>query len=854
MLIKQKRSICEDDTSLHPRGDGSTQEFGNSAASTLRGNRVQVKNTSRPVLRACSFPSDQCAGPKTASPKSSAGQEGSSLLLKVPPVARANTTSLLIQKQRSLNEELLTPPKEARVKEKLPKQASLNESLLYRNNSKEDGQSSRKDFFQCFQRLQTLREEIRSRGASFDKTTQKCQEKAESVHNTLKNGFAKILQSWRSENKWHSTSLPVYRQHGVSCTTSTVQPGAANAKHDSMRRGIWHGLHRGSNCPAKSPREGLPGPTSPMQKAGVFFTPDNQDLLPFNRRRFSSGDYSSGESCSTPTICSVASKCADCGTSMRQISEVYETIIMDDHRMVMRERKASREETSDSSSKENSFQSDTSVDSEDSFVSVIFIPKADQTSSGRGTRQHSITGADGACGANSPAVEAHSRSVSTDSTTDFQVSPPFSPPAPVSPKSPGCLTKTTAAPPVFFGARFLSENQGSNSSQCVTPHCNMLNHHEQSCKTCETAGDHLTSSHIRNRNLENLLEVEEEDVQVEEITEPAMTITESAQPVTSKDSQLHPSDLNLKMETPSKNFSSTESLERLKKQTKKRKELERLKKDAVALSARIQARISKFQESHPPPSPLFPSSFPSFSPKDSPSSLLSLHENSKEQEQTAPKTTSDSCQQDGRTSGHSPDMKVVKVEQSSNEVGGINDSKTLGRSQGDLTMSTKEGCSRDLTTSVEEENCKINKSESKEEELRKSVSPKPPYQLPSKHVYSHQVKGHSNNELSKTEETAVGKVQALRRTPVAGSGGSGCTAFAVQVLDASTANVFNPELDDVDSDVTDELTEVTEPESSSSYGSGTSMMNDEEWPPRDLEDILEVCSSTMLVSYLELQI
>ena len=89
----------------------------------------------------------------------------------------------------------------------------------------------------------------------------------------------------------------------------------------------------------------------------------------------------------------------------------------------MRERKCSIDDESDSS-KENSFQSDTSIDSEDSCISVIFVPKPGQ--------------------AIPPGYKERNKSVSSESSDGSDK--PLSPKSPKSPKSPG----TCAAPSRYF--------------------------------------------------------------------------------------------------------------------------------------------------------------------------------------------------------------------------------------------------------------------------------------------------------------------------------------------------------------------------------------------------------------------
>ncbi|CAG0919336.1 unnamed protein product [Notodromas monacha] len=635
-------------------------------------------------------------------------------------------------KQRSLNDELLIPPT-PKIKERLPKQTSLNESLLYKTQ-KEKENEKRGDFFQCFQRLQTLREEIRSRGSSFDKTSQKCQEKAESVQSTLRNGFARILQSWRSENRWQSTSLPVYRP----------PMAAQGASGESVRRGLWYGFH---------PRT------------------ESDDAI----CRFSSGDYSSGDSVITPTAVSTTAKCADCSTSMMQISANYETVLIDDHHIIMRERKLSKEENSDSSSKENSFQSDTSVDSEDSFVSVIFIPKPENQLPLNGVASSGDTGKLPGSPAFSEPVQ---RSLSSDS--EPQTSPVKSPCSPLSPRSPNNNSKQQNNSR-FFGPKFQQQAnslriQSAHSFTTVNNGSSGSNKNQgQKLASYSTIGEISCAAGASDGNLS-------ED----------KTFDSSGGLKGEADfSSLHPE------------MHSSASLERLMKQAQKHKELEKLKRDAAALSARIQARISKFQESHPPPSPLFPSSFPSFAPKHTPGSLLGFPDSS--------------ANKDANTSDSSSDQELKNAD-SDGKV--VQDSVPHHQQEKPSSLSPTADSSSSEEVKVPEEPAEV---------------------VPKKQQISCLARGENVEIIQKQDSYGMFKVQAVRRTQVMRSGDSSGEGplFAVQVLEATTANVFNPELDDMDSDLTsDELTEVTEPESSSSYGSNTSVMNEDEWPPKDLDDFL----------------
>ncbi|XP_076642912.1 class I SAM-dependent methyltransferase fire dancer isoform X1 [Halictus rubicundus] len=169
-----------------------------------------------------------------------------------------------ILKQSSMNEELMSTERmeeKERVKRNIMKQASLNEDLIYKGNT-----------------FEALRESLYSGNASkrFQRLTDKIKQSTniEVSGISIKNGFVKILQGWKSSE-------------------SETSP-AADTQDDSK---------------TKANDKAQPAATVKKEVEGI-------------------------------------------------------------------ERRLSREDGSDSS-KDSSLQSDTSVDSEDSFASVIFVPKQD---------------------------------------------------------------------------------------------------------------------------------------------------------------------------------------------------------------------------------------------------------------------------------------------------------------------------------------------------------------------------------------------------------------------------------------------------------------------------------------------
>ncbi|KAL1459699.1 hypothetical protein WDU94_011656 [Cyamophila willieti] len=181
-------------------------------------------------------------------------------------------------KQSSMNEELMSTERlreKERVRQNIQKQASLNEELIYRRNRTLD--SLRDTLFSAntakrFQLLKTgLTEKLKNSTTNIEKV----------AGASLKNGFVRMLQGWKSADMSAPIPQPPPSQHNPTTSSSFAQ-----------------------------------------------------------------------------------------STSLVKVRA----------QSVDGERRKSREDGSDSS-KDSSLQSDTSVDSEDSFASVIFIPKTDPLSS-----------------------------------------------------------------------------------------------------------------------------------------------------------------------------------------------------------------------------------------------------------------------------------------------------------------------------------------------------------------------------------------------------------------------------------------------------------------------------------------
>ena len=147
----------------------------------------------------------------------------------------------------------------------------------------------------------------------------------------IKSGIVRIWQSWRSTDRTEGPSFT--HKRGVS-----IQPIEVRGREGAFKDG-------GAACRRNlfQRRRGGSSPLSPQQLEALA---REDSMSPTSFRRC----------------------CMDCPGG---------DIVIVDQAGNIRERKLSRGEASDSSSKDGSIQSDTSLDSEDSCVSVIFVPHPD---------------------------------------------------------------------------------------------------------------------------------------------------------------------------------------------------------------------------------------------------------------------------------------------------------------------------------------------------------------------------------------------------------------------------------------------------------------------------------------------
>ncbi|KAK4328808.1 hypothetical protein Pmani_000804 [Petrolisthes manimaculis] len=342
-------------------------------------------------------PARQTSQPNSASPADENDEEDDKDHLSIPK-------GVGIFKQSSLNDEIICLDRfleKEKIRQSIQKQSSLNEDLIYGNRGGRKESLRESLFATQFRRLQNIRESFqRLRTASLDRFEK---EKSDS---SFKKGLYKLLQSWKSE----------------ILVTADSKPSRASESDDTERFGGGGDGSEGSS----HTRDFQDSPTDSRKHTQAIRT-RSQSL------------YQSGRSDS----------CADEGLERTCSGAVGGVSVggLVEKKLLGREpseRKPSREESSDSS-KENSFQSDTSLDSEDSCVSVIFVPKPGQT------------------GPNNDSDKERNRSVSSESSegSDKQHSPK-SPRSPKSPKSPGPggAGGMTGANRYFTPSRFLGAKSG----------------------------------------------------------------------------------------------------------------------------------------------------------------------------------------------------------------------------------------------------------------------------------------------------------------------------------------------------------------------------------------------------------
>ncbi|XP_043188297.1 mucin-5AC-like, partial [Amphibalanus amphitrite] len=279
----------------------------------------------------------------------------------------------LTGKQSSLNENLIHSDRlleREKLQSEIVKQRSLNDSYLY--GKLENAETMPQDgFLASYKRLKIIRDSLGKLSESLEKIAEN-----EPPTSSLKNGFVKMVRNWTDGGTAHA-------EHTDPAVDEPDPQTDAECPESSQSSS--------ETCRVPDPP---PMPPVPVQMQGPAANPDRSNAPPAD----------------------LSAKPVTPATGSR-----IERRAM--YRFASRERRTSKEESSDSS-KENSFQSDTSLDSEDSCVSVIFVPK-------RETATNAVT---------ENGVKPRSCSVSSESSGSS------------SPRSPRSLTSGPSSPTRAPGA------------------------------------------------------------------------------------------------------------------------------------------------------------------------------------------------------------------------------------------------------------------------------------------------------------------------------------------------------------------------------------------------------------------
>ena len=260
--------------------------------------------------------------------------------------------SRLADKQASLNENLIHSERileREKLQAEIVKQRSLNDSYLY-GKPEHTEPVTQDGFLASYKRLRIIRDSLGKLSESLEKIAEN-----DPPASSLKNGFVKMVRQWTD-----STVVP---EEGSNSAVPKTEPGSEPNGPEQTQ------LPAESRC--ASDLSTVPSPSAPEP----ISTPDRADPTPPDL---------SPKPAVAPVTCSRVERRAM-------------------YRFASRERRTSREESSDSS-KENSFQSDTSLDSEDSCVSVIFVPKRDaaMSASEHGVKPRSCSVSSESSGSSSP--------------------------------------------------------------------------------------------------------------------------------------------------------------------------------------------------------------------------------------------------------------------------------------------------------------------------------------------------------------------------------------------------------------------------------------------------------------------
>jgi len=322
--------------------------------------------------------------------------------------------SLSMCKQTSMNEELICSERlkeKERLKRTMPKQCSLNEELIYSRAKSKDYETTTSTRWDQMKEvlfsssnvrcLQLLRTELSNRFGSSTNNHNAGSNKCGLNNLDLKNGSDQHSNNGMTtvpETTKTDGNLSDHEWNGNSCecdgnviySKTTGQRGAGPSAGGSLKNGlvrILQNLKQGDEFMVRKDINSIHGGLQSSRRGSKDGLNIRRPLFPpFFSRRSSAGSLNISRGSGTDPKCgkllsptphlkrrpSESEICTDsAGVSGTLSANGNNKLILPGVRHV---RKLSREEGSDSS-KDSSFQSDTSVDSEDSFASVIFIPK-----------------------------------------------------------------------------------------------------------------------------------------------------------------------------------------------------------------------------------------------------------------------------------------------------------------------------------------------------------------------------------------------------------------------------------------------------------------------------------------------
>ncbi|EDW15191.2 uncharacterized protein LOC6573664 [Drosophila mojavensis] len=313
-LIKQKQSLCEDDI-MQLADVAPDAEAAFHMVSSYNGANGAV--TSSLCARSGANPAPvSCQQPSSSASATAAAA----------PTTAAGAAPSFLRKQSSLNEELMAGNRlreKERVRKRIQKQTSLNEAFLCRSAL-------------FSKRLQVIREGF----------TTKIKSSTGSLERVTKTGITKLIQNIKiSPASQTAANPPGNPQQANNNNKQPTTPAAQTLQQQQQHQHHHHHHHHHHTS-----------------NAGSLFPAH----LLLSTATTGPVSYCSVVDCSAPNICHCSAYQQDCVACVACAESEQGNA-----------RRHSRESGSDSS-KDSSLQSDTSIESEDSFASVIFIPKPEQ--------------------------------------------------------------------------------------------------------------------------------------------------------------------------------------------------------------------------------------------------------------------------------------------------------------------------------------------------------------------------------------------------------------------------------------------------------------------------------------------